>query len=481
MYLLGIDLGTTGCKSMIFSRSGDILGGDYIEYDLIISKDGYVEQNANNWWENVKASIKKAIDATGIDSRKIEALSVSSQGISFVPIDRYGNTLMNAISWLDGRAVEEAEAIKRRYGADKIFSSMGKHILPAYILPKLMWIKKNHPEIYNGTWKFLMAMDFLLYRFCGKIITDYSMASGTLAYNLIDRTWFDEIFVKMDIDRSKLPELGCLGDIAGNVQPAVAEELGLSTDCLVVVGAQDQRCASYGAGIDKDIITVSLGTATAVCSICSKPLIDNNMRVTCCGLDENNWMLESVIGTSGVALKWVKNTFFKNNSYNDLDDMAMKAPAGSKGVMFYPYLESTGHGTKGSFTGLGLHITGEDIVRAVFEGISYQIRMHIQSHEAINGTMQQIRLFGGGAKSDIWAQIIADMTGKTVIIPATHETANLGAAIIAGIGAGIYKDYKDAMKAVGVCAKTFVPDPERNRQYDEYYLIYCSYNKKEGK
>lgn len=478
MYLLGVDLGTTGCKSMVFSLTGDILGSDYIEYDLIIGKEGHIEQDADIWWQNVKASVKKAIAEAEIDGKKIEALSISSQGISFVPVDKYGNALMNAISWLDGRAIEEAEAITREYGAQSIFSSMGKPILPAYVLPKLMWIKKNNPEIYRNTWKFMMGMDFLLYCFCGRVITDYSMASGTLSYNITGKTWFDEIFSKFDIDQQKLPELGCLGDVAGKVLSNVAEELGLSTDCLVVIGAQDQRCASFGAGIDKGIITVSLGTATAICSICSDPLIDSQMKVNCCGLDKTHWMLESVISTSGVALKWVKNTFFKSISYSEMDDLAVSAPVGSQGVMFYPYLQNSGKGTKGAFIGLGLHISEGDIIRAVFEGISYQIRMHIQSHEAINRNMRQIRLFGGGAQSDIWAQIISDITGKIVVIPRTHETANLGAAMIAGIGAKIYTDYEDALKAIGTSAKTFVTDPEKHKKYSEYYKLYCSSNEK---
>ncbi len=478
MYLLGIDLGTTGCKSMVFTYNGDILSSEYIEYDLIIGDKGYIEQDADLWWQIVRTTVRNVVDSSGIDGKQIKALSISSQGISFVPIDKNGNTLMNAICWLDGRAIDEAEVMADTFGTEAIYSSMGKHIYPSYVLPKLMWIKKHRPEIYEHTWKFMMAMDFLIYRISGVVITDYSMASGTLAYDLTNKTWSDDIFSKMDIDMEKLPALGCLGYVAGTVQKDVAQELGLSTDCLVVVGAQDQRCASYGAGIDKGIITVSLGTAAAVCSICSGPIIDQNKKVTCCGLDENHWMLESVIGTSGIALKWVKNTFFNNFSYSEMDEMAKLAPAGSNGVMFYPYLENKGSGTNGAFTGLGLHITDKDIVRAVFEGISYQIKMHIQAHEEANGHMQQIRIFGGGAKSDIWAQILADITGKPVLIPRTNETANLGAAIIAGIGAKVFKDYDDALKIVGATSKTFEPDPEMHQQYEVYYGKYRKLDEK---
>lgn len=292
------------------------------------------------------------------------------------------------------------------------------------------------------------------------------------------KKWSDEAFSEIGIDIDKMPELGCPGDIAGKVRPPVAEELGLSEECLVVVGAQDQRCAAYGAGIADGIITVSLGTATAVCSICSEPIIDKNKKVTCCGLDTNHWMLESVIGTSGIALKWVKNTFFSNCSYRQMDEMAESAPPGSNGVMFYPYFENKGKGAKGAFAGLGLHAGGKDIVRAVLEGISYQIKIHIEAHEAINGSTNQIRLFGGGAKSDVWAQILSDITGKPVVIPRTHETANLGAAIIAGIGAKVFRSYDDALKILGRPAKTFIPDPEKHRLYKVYYETYCKLDEK---
>lgn len=187
MYLLGVDLGTTGCKSMVFTYSGDILSSEYIEYDLIIGENGHIEQDADLWWQVVRTTVKNAIHSSGIDGKKIKALSISSQGISFVPVDEAGNTLMNAISWLDSRAVNEAKAISHALGDQAIFSAMGKPVLPIYVLPKLMWIKKNRPYIYKSTWKFLMAMDFLIYRFCGVIVTDYSMASGTLAYNLLEK------------------------------------------------------------------------------------------------------------------------------------------------------------------------------------------------------------------------------------------------------------------------------------------------------
>lgn len=476
MYILGIDLGTTGCKSMVFKQDGTILGSDYIEYDLIITEEGFIEQDANIWWNNVKTSISNSVKCSGIDPSKVIALSISSQGISFVPIDKDGNTLMNAISWLDGRAVDETNRISLDYDSKFIFNDFGKLVLPFYLLPKLMWLKNHKPDIYDNTWKFLMGMDYLIYKLTGKAVTDYSMASGTLAYSLKDKVWYEEIFKKYEIDMDKMPELGCLGEAVGSVTQTAAKELGFTSKTLVVMGAQDQRCASFGAGIEDGIVTVSLGTATAVCSICSHPIIDAAMKVTCCGLDRDHWMLESVIGTSGVALKWVKNKFFKDISYKEMDQMAASAPVGAGGVKFYPHFEDKGAGSQGSFIGIGLHTTEGDIIRSVLEGIAFQIKLHIESHERLNGTMREIRLFGGGANSGPWAQIIADVTGRKVIIPRTSETANLGAAMLASVGAGLYENVNEATTMVGNEKTEFVADHEKNIKYNEIYKKYCEIN-----
>ncbi len=472
MYLLGIDLGTTGCKSMVFETDGTILGGDYIEYELKINKEGHIDQDANIWWEHVKSSIKKTIAQADIDGCQIGALSISSQGIAFVPVDEKGNTLMDAISWLDNRAGDEIAEIRRVYDEKDMFALTGKRLSGGYMFPKLMWIKKHRPEVYAKTAKFLMGHDFLIYRFSGEMVTDLSMASGTLAFDVVKHAWYEDIFRRFDIDMDKMPRLGELGEVVGKVLPQVAQELGLSPETLVVMGAQDQRCASFGAGIEQGIVTVSLGTATAVCSQCDRPIIDDRRLVTCCGLTRDQWMLESVVGTSGVALKWVKNTFFEQHSFKELDELAESAQPGANGVLFLPHLSSDGDSCHGTFSGMGLQTQKSDIIRAVLEGIAFEIRLHIESHERLNGKCREIRLFGGGAKSEIWCRIIADITGRDVVLTRTHETGNMGAAILAGLGAGAYKSIHEAAKLMGIEAKRIVPDAPVHESYRPYYENY---------
>ena len=476
MYLLGIDLGTTGCKSMVFDENGAILGSNYIEYDLIICKDG-IEQDAGAWWNNVVNTVRASIKQSGVSGSEIAALSVSSQGIAFVPVDINGNTLMNAISWLDTRSTEETAFIKCVCGEKDIFLRTGKTLLPCYVLPQLMWIRRHRPEVYDKTFKVLMAHDYIVYRMTGKTVTDLSMASGTLAYDIHEQKWMPELLTRFDIDIDKLPDLMVFGDVAGTVLPKVAEELGISHATKVVIGAQDQRCASIGAGIDKGIFTISLGTSSAIGAICDRPLIDKTMQVTCCGLDRGRWILETVVATAGVALKWLKNIMFPDLSYMEMDRMAEAAKPLAGGVRFYPHLMADASGeAKGSFTGLSLQTTPQDLIRAVLEGVAYQMRIHIGNMERIGVVGDEIRLFGGGATSGIWCRIISDITGKRVVVPATHETANLGAAIIAGVGAGMFADFNDAGRMVGKPGMTVIPDEENMKIYNEAYTQYEAHN-----
>lgn len=467
MYLLGIDLGTTGCKSMLFDEKGEIYGDSYIEYDLIFTKEG-IEQDANIWWENVKLSVLETLKKASIDGKEVKALSVSSQGIAGVPIDQEGNTLYHALSWLDARSSEEIAEIAEHFDAGEIFARTGKQLKP-YSFPQLLWLKKNRPEVYEKTWKYLMPHDFILYRLTGKTMTDYSMASGTLIYDIHQKKWDEKLPKAFGFDLEIWPEIRSLGEVAGKVLPKVAEEMGLSPETLAVVGAQDQRCCSYGAGIEEGVITISLGTASAVCSMMDKAEIDPLHFVTCCGLLKDKWMNETVVSTCGAALKWLKTTLFDQFSYRELDDMANRSPVGANGVFFLPYLSGEAKGGKaaGTFYGLGLGTTKEEMVRALLEGIAFQFALHIKHHERMGKTAHELRVFGGGAKSPIWCQMIADITGKEVVVPRTTEAGNLGAAMIAAVGAGIYEHIEEARVMVGEPQCRYIPDASQHEIYQK--------------
>ena len=342
MYYLGLDIGTTGCKSMLFDEKLGIVGEDYIEYDLIYSDNGIVEQSPVELWEMTKRTVKSTLAAAGVPENEIKSMSISAQGISFVPVDKNGKELGNIISWLDTRAHKQTKQIESVLGADYIFKTTGKRINTAYTLPKIMWLKENSPDVYQNTYKFLMVLDYITYKFTGEIKTDYSMAGGTMMFDITRHKWDEKILNACAIDADKLPEVSEAGTQAGKIQENTALELGLSTDTEVILGAQDQKCAALGAGIKEGVATVSLGTSTAISVLSKEPVLDKLKRIPCFALNETSWILEAVIGTSGAAFKWMRNLF--EMGYDDMSRLAEQSPPGSDGVFFYPHF--TGRGAR---------------------------------------------------------------------------------------------------------------------------------------
>lgn len=450
--LIGVDLGTTTCKSIVFDDKLNILGEAYVEYPLINISAEEIEQDAVKWWELVRETIKNAMKQANIAGESVKGVSVSAQGISFVPVDKRLKPLRNALSWLDTRAKAQNDRFMRKFGEMRIFSMTGKRANEAYVLPKLLWIRDEEPDIYEKTYKFLMAQDFITAMMCGECVTDHTMASGTLAYDNTDRRWSMPILKGMGVDADKLPAIRYSGSAVGVMDARVSRELGLGRDVTVSTGGQDQKCAALGAGVDQDTATVSLGTAVAITQKCCKPVIDAQMRVPCfTDVTRDNWVIEGSIGAGCASLKWLKETLFPDRSYKELDIMADKCGNGKDSIFFYPYLAGAGapywyKTAKGAFYGITLATDASSIVRSVLEGIAYHIGYNLDVMHELYRSVEKLKIFGGGAKSDVWCQLISDVTNKEVSTLSSHETACTGAAILAGTGCGVYGDVDMALK-----------------------------------
>lgn len=459
---LAIDLGTTGCRSILFDEKLALISSAYEEYGLITPKENWTEQDAELWWQMTLRTSKEAVAKAGVDSAQIDGISVSSQGITIAPVDDDIKPLCNALSWLDMRAEEQTERIRKDYGETAIFTLTGKPVNAAYTLPKLLWIKENLPDTYSKAYKFLMPMDFLIAKFTGNCVTDHSMASGTLFYDIKNCCWSKEILEHYNLPESKLPELKWSGESAGTVLPEVAKELGLRSDCVVAVGAQDQKCAAVGAGLDKRSMTISLGTAGAITKLWTECKTEEYTQVGWCGyVEPGTWVTEGVVNTAGTCLRWVRDLMFKDEDYSVIDNEAMQALERGSSLMFYPYL-----GEEACFYGANLATTRGDFAAAVMEGIAFQIKSLLEKMEADKG-IERIILFGGGAKGDLWCQIISDVTGKEILVPVTAEAAGAGAAMLAAKACG---KVPDALSM----AKTYCP----KREYDEKYCKYRTIEKK---
>jgi xylulokinase len=322
-----------------------------------------------------------------------------------------------------------------------------------------------------------MPQDFIIAKMCGAFITDHTMASGTLAYDINSRRWCKEMHETFGIEAGKLPEIKISGTPAGNILPEAAEVMGLPENVVVSVGGQDQKCAALGAGIKRDIFTVSLGTATAVEKIFEFPITDTGMRIPVFSyLFKDRWVMEGVINTSGASLKWLKNTFFDNKSYRDLDNMVEETGDTPSNVFFYPLLSGANspgwyRNSKGCFYGITLSTSPTEIVKSVMEGIAYQIKSNIRVMEKADKSSGDIRIFGGGASSRVWCRMIANVTGKKVLTLYTHETACIGAAILAGLGACVFNNEDEAGKNIKI-KEMFKPDKDCMDSYEQKYREY---------
>ena len=421
MYI-GIDLGTTGCKTVLFGSDGRVLCEYNKEYELIF-KGTYVEQDANDWWRLVLEGMKYVVSESGVS--EIKGISVSTQGISFVPVDDFGNTLYNAISWLDMRAEAECELLNLQYGHEKVFNITGKHCLADYSLPKIRWFSDNCTDVLKNTYKILFPLDYLNLKFCGKAVTDYTIAGGSMLYDIHEKKWHKELLEFAGITEDILPDVLPMGTDIGELLPDVAKAAGIEDGCRVYLGGQDQKLAAIGAGIGDGICTVSFGTATAISRLGKAIEFDENSDVTLFRFDDNNYISEVALMTTGAALRWLTRTLYGGISYKEMDKLAAESEPGANGVKFMSDL-SVG----GVSSGITLSTTSADIVYALYEGVSEDISKAVSSL----GGAECLKVFGGGAKSEIWCRILARVSGIDVEILSIAETASLGAAILASGG-----------------------------------------------
>lgn len=480
MHVLSIDLGTTGCKVSIFELNNiNLLGEVYKEYPLIVSSPKEIEQDANLLWDIIKTSIRELRDKIDIKTQEIKAISISSQGISFVPVDKHLNPIHNFISWLDTRADEETQLIKEKFTPEYLFEKTGKRVNSAYTLPKLMWFKKNKPDLFKGTYKFLMAMDFIISKLTGVTVTDHTMASGTLLYDLGNQKWSEELLESFDIPSDKLPELHWGGEIVDYIKRDVAEELNLDKNTIVVLGGQDQKCGVFGCGImDKDSpICISFGTAIAISRVTNSPVIDPLMRIPCFSfLFPSRYDLEGVVSTGGSSLNWLKE-ILRFNSFDEMMKVGEKSKDSFSKPLFFPHFTGASspywkENLTGILYGISLSTNRGDIVCSVIEGLAFQVRKNIEIIEKLTDKTKKIMMFGGGIRGSLIREIFANVLDKELYILPYPDMPLIGASILSGIALGIFQNPREIVGLMIEKSYPVYPEPEQAKKYNELYLKY---------
>lgn len=407
MYI-GIDLGTTACKAARLDARGAVVAKFHKEYGLI-TRDGFVEQDAEIWWQLVLEALKT------VGAPTVQGISISTQGVALVATDGQGKPLGNAISWLDTRAKEEAKALEDAVGGEYIRAVTGKTCGGSYVLPKLMWLKRR--GLYENARYFLLPLAYLNLRLTGRAVTDYTVAGGTMAYDMTNKRYDPTLLQAAGISESVLAEVACMGSPVGRLLPEVARQTGLP-ECTLYLGGQDQKLAALGAGIDENTVTVSLGTASAVSRLTRQ--LPTELPCSAFRFDEDHYSLEGVLDTSGGALKWLMGILGQPD-YEAMNRLAEEA-GDSGGLVFCTDLTAGG-----SVENLRLGTTKGHLVYALMEGVSRAIGALAENM----GGCEKLVVFGGGARSPVWCRILAKTTGKTVCVPETEETGILGAARLA--------------------------------------------------
>lgn len=478
-YLLGIDLGTTGVKVIAMDTAGKTAGEATEEYPLLTPRPGWAEQNPSEWWEAVKKSVRKMLRTSGINPSGIKGIGLTGQMHGAVFLDKNNSVIHPAILWCDQRTVKECAEIIERAGEERIFEITANPVLTGFQAPKILWLRKNFPSLYARVSKVLLPKDYIRFLLTGVFATDVSDASGTSLLDVGKRRWSGEILGKLGIPEDFLPECFESVEITGKITGKAAEETGLKKGTPVAAGAGDQAAGGIGSGVvEKGLISVSLGTSGVVFGHSEKVFADREKRLHAfCHAVPGKWHLMGVMLSAGGSFRWLRDNLLME-PYEAMAGMAKTVPEGSEGLIFLPYLagERCPHpdpNARGIFFGLSLKHSREHIARAVMEGILFGLKdiLNIMKASGIS-PCRKLRVSGGGARSDFWCAMMADIFNARIARLSSGEGPSYGAAIIAGIGTGIYSDAASACRLLVKEKDVFVPEEKRAAVYEKFYGLY---------
>ena len=487
MKLIGLDLGTTGCKAIIFDVEGGILGQAFREYGVICDASRKAEQDAERVWSLTKEALREATAKAGAND--IRALSISVQGDAIIPVDRDFRALHPAILGMDYRSAPQAEQCAKIQGAFALFVRTGMRPHPINALTKVLLLREMAPEVFERTAKVATYEDFILGKLGGEATIDYTMASRTMAFELDSQRWSETIHGAFGLDKAIWSRPAPSGTAIGVISRAMAEELGLPTDLKLVTGGHDQTCAAVGAGaIREGLGVVSTGTAEVLSTALARPVLSEAMFNSFypCYLHAKEAMCFtfSLNHIGGILLKWWRDNFADretteaaNGAMNAYQLMDAHMPAGPSPVMFLPHLNGSGTPTcdlqsKGAVVGLTLATTRHDVAKAILEGLGFELRNNLETMLSCGMRIEELVAVGGGAKSSVWLQLKADILNRPLRTLRCREAACLGAALLAGTGTGVYRHLEEAVAQTVHHDREFVPLPDHVTLYSKRYATY---------
>lgn len=490
-HLLGIDVGTSSTKAVLCDERGTILATASAPHELLTPKPGWSEQDPEGWWAATVSSVCQVLEASGVTGDAIAGVGLSGQmhGSVLLPKDaiQSGGTdahpLRPALLWNDQRTASQCEAIETAAGGrDALVNLVGNAALTGFTLPKLLWVRENEPEVWDKTAAWCLPKDYVRLRLTGELATDVGDAAGTLLFDVDARAWSERAHQQVDLDTSAAPRVLESCEVAGRITAWAASQTGLREGTPVVAGSGDNQCGAAGAGVvETGLMLATLGTSGVIYAHTDEPRKDAGARPpagrvhTMCSADgtssaPGHWSLTGCMLSAAGSLAWLHDTFFPDLSYEDLLAEAATVTPGANGLVFLPHLtgERCPHPdplARGAFVGLTSRHSRAHLVRAVVEGVTLTMRQILDIFAELGAEASRIRLGGGGAKDAFWRQLQADIYNTTVELPNTEEGPAFGAALMAGVGAGVWPTLGEACNATLRVTESRDPDTETVETY----------------
>lgn len=489
-YLLGLDIGTSGVKALLVSVEGKIISSKMVSYPLATPHSGWAEQSPDDWWEATVKVIKETLSHHPIDSNQIKGISLSGQMHSSVFLDEKMEVIRPAILWSDTRTSEQCKEIYTIAGGlEQLIRYVSNPALEGFTAPKILWLKENEPENYKKVKHILLPKDYIRYRLTNELFTEVSDAAGTLLFDVIKKKWSTGLLEKLEINQDLLPTVLNSFDLAGKITKPIAEKIGLKFGTSVVAGGADNACGAVGSGItEQGRVMISIGSSGVVLAQTNNPQADQEGRIhlfnhAC----PDSWYIMGVMLSAGISYEWLERKLFNSRlSYTQLDQLAGEIEPGSEGLIFLPYLygERTPYNdanARAVYFGISGKHDQRHFVRSVLEGVTFGLKDSLELIKDKGVKIKEIRATGGGAKSRIWQQILADILGKEINLLNVEEGPAFGAALIAGVGISVYSSFAEAVNRIIKVKNTIIPRNQATEKYDDYYKLYRNlyYNLKE--
>jgi len=475
--MLGIDIGTSACKAAVFDRSGDVVASRTGAYGTYYPKEGHVEQKPAEWWDAVCGSLRAIFASGKARPTDIKCVGIDGHSWSAVMMDKSGGVLADTPIWMDTRAAGICEEIKKSGLEKAIFAVCGNPLAPTYTTPKLMWFGRHRPEIFKKTHKVLQSNSYIVYRLTGVLSQEPSQCYGLHFHDMAKKTLDKSVAEALGLNIGMIPNIYDCHQVVGAVTREASGQTGLPEGTPVVAGGVDSACGTLGAGVLENGETQEQGGQSGGMSICLDDFRPHEKLIMCAHVVPGKYLLQGGTVGGGASFKWLRDNFFPGLGFAEMDALASKVPPGSDGVVFLPYMAGERSpiwdpGAKGVFYGFDFSKNRAHFARSVMEGVAYSLLHNLETAKETGCDAGTLYSNGGAANSELWMQIKSDVTGKPIAVPLSDVSTTLGAALLGGVGVGMYKNFAEAVKSTVKIRKTFSPNAENHEVYMKRYETY---------